>query len=146
MPTPPYPITLHTPRLTLYLFSPSNPTHYTSLLSIYNSPFVISRQGDLHLRTKEDIDVKCAACRPSRKICTRLKEGAEPPSHPYFLIFLKEDGQKEEEVKEGECIREVSLLHRKPPAGPPFPDLGWALRDEVYMKVTATRPKPRPLC
>jgi RimJ/RimL family protein N-acetyltransferase len=121
-----YSQTLETPRLILKLFDPTVPEHYTNQLALTNSAMKamkIMKGGNVpSLKTKEDIDDKCKRQHTRKEFCTKLGEGVDPPSHPWFLIHLRD-----ENGEAGKYIGGVSFFHRRE-----APDIGWGLLSDEF--------------
>ncbi|KUJ19479.1 uncharacterized protein LY89DRAFT_491530 [Mollisia scopiformis] len=123
-PSPP-PLQLTSPRLTLELFSRSNPAHYALMLGVINNPIAHATMGDYGIRTASQLDALNQA--------TFLRS---PISFPQELIYilqlhLKSDAETETET----MIGAVTLAQRSSTIPP---DIGWALLPAYMGKGYAT--------
>ncbi|KAE9367662.1 acyl-CoA N-acyltransferase [Stipitochalara longipes BDJ] len=113
------PKTLTTPRLTLTLFSRSNPAHYECMLSCLNNPTAHTRMGDYGIRTKEQLFALHDA--------TQL---TFPNAFPFDMVYIISPTSNRSDlagaVTLGQRSREL------------YPDLGWALKEEFMGKGYAT--------
>jgi RimJ/RimL family protein N-acetyltransferase len=113
------PSTLYTPRLTLILFSRSNPAHYACMLSCLNNATAWSQMGDYGIRTKEQLD----ALHDATRITSPIKLDRE-------LIYLISLTSHPEEL-----VGAVTLAQR---CREIYPDIGWALKEQFIGKGYAT--------
>ncbi|KAF2160865.1 hypothetical protein M409DRAFT_28745 [Zasmidium cellare ATCC 36951] len=112
------PTVLHTPRLTLRLADPDNPSDCQKIIQIYNDPHSsIGGNARVGINTPADVHAKHAKHGPRQEFCTK----AVAPRGLFHLTFLK---TSEDDGGEGELIGFIGLSFRPEM---PYPDLGFAL-------------------
>jgi len=122
------PPTISTERLVLTLFDPLTPSDYNEFIKVSNSPYTVSRNGDLGMHTREDVDAKCKAFALSRTPESDLSKATTTtfPTHPILLIRTRASD---------EVIEVITLFQRRPF---PFPDLGYAIHEPCMGQGYAT--------
>jgi len=113
------PQALTTSRLTLTLFSRSNPAHYECMLSCLNNPTAHTRMGDYGIRTKEQLFALHDA--------TQL---TYPSAFPFDMIYIIAPTSQPSDLAGA-----VTLAQRSSEL---YPDIGWALKEEFMGKGYAT--------
>jgi RimJ/RimL family protein N-acetyltransferase len=113
------PKTLTTPRLTLTLFSRSNPAHYSCLLASINNPTAYTHMGDYGIRTKEQLFALHDACQLT-----------SPIAFPFDLIYIIAPTSDPSALAGA-----VTLAQRSKDL---YPDIGWALKEEFMGRGYAT--------
>lgn len=80
---------IETPRLQLTVFNPSDESDYTKILLMYNLPSIVALWGNRGMTTPAHLDALAPTRALPVEVCKKLSPSQSPPSHPWFLVYLK---------------------------------------------------------
>lgn len=80
---------IETARLRLTVFDPCIKADYTKILLMYNLPSIVALWGNRGITLPAHLDVLAPTRALPSSVCKKLPSSQSPPSHPWFLIYLK---------------------------------------------------------